>query len=174
MDFHNKLISKNKLEQEDSNKCIKVKSFINNYLENCIYEIDDRKFKSASQKCIINLLKSKLLILNKIKEIFVNAIYKFEIYIKENQNKFLSECKKIKRNLKDLKSFLNDGFKKDHEFSNIHQQWKNEIKVKIGDKKYNSIQEKFSINNLKKILTDIVKDKINLEMNYTFDSKFCL
>ena len=64
---------------------------------------------------------------------------------------------------------LNDYVEKNHEFESeneIYQKWLKEIKYKKN--------LDYSLQKIKEYLKHYIRQDINLEMNYIYDSQFCL
>ena len=107
----------------------------------------------------------------------MNKIIKyFEDYRKKFLQRLISEEKeyneimtKVKSNLKQLKASI----EKDYNFEEKNKSYENWRIKNISTYKDVGV-DGISLDNLKRYFRENIKLKLNLEMNYTYDAKFCL
>ena len=140
-----------------------INKFFVNFFEKCpVYPINQNDFNDINQ--LLYFASAKSLILDRIINFFEESKNYFMDKLKSEEEEYISLIKIAKINL--IK--LEESVKKDQNFeklNNIYENWR---------KNNNFIFEESSLDNLKKYLKKYIKQKLNLEMMYTYDSKFCL
>ena len=149
----------------DDNRQIinEIKSFFKLYIENSRINLDDdnalSNFKNNSH--LLYFIKVKILIMQKIIKFFENNNQKFVSLLKEKDTKYNELNNTIKANLIELRNLVKIKYRTES-VNEIYAKWQNKNK------------NRYSIKKLKECFQDYIKKPLNLEMNYTYDSKFCL
>ena len=149
----------------DDNRQIinEIKSFFKLYIENSRINLDDdnalSNFKNNSH--LLYFIKVKILIMQKIIKFFENYNQKFVSLLKEKDAKYNELNNSIKENLIELKNLVKIKYRTEN-VNDIYAKWKNKNK------------NRYTIKKLKECFQGYIKQPLNLEMNYTYDSKFCL
>ena len=149
----------------DNKKIIdKIKIFFENFLKNCYFDFDfEDSLKNDEQ--ILYFLKIKILIIDRIISFFENLKCKIIELMKNKEKNYKEMLNTIMKKMKELKNYL----EKNHEFeteNEIYVKWIQEIKFKRD--------ENYSLKKIKEYLKYYIKKDLNLEMNCTYDSQFCL
>ena len=158
-------ISVEKITNEKKELMFNIKKFIKTFIEKCpIHLINENEKEYVDINSLKYISYVKILILNRISEFFEKSekIFIKKLEIKDKEYKAIT--KQIKTNLKELKKIV----QKNSDFENdIYEQWKKKDKFQ-----YES--QKCSLEKIKKYLAKNINQQLNLEMKYTYDSKFCL
>ena len=99
--------------------------------------------------------------MQKIIKFFENYNQKFVSLLKEKDAKYNELNNSIKENLIELKNLVKIKNRTEN-VNYIYAKWKNKNK------------NRYIIKKLKECFQGYIKQPLNLEMNYTYDSKFCL
>ena len=143
----------------------KIKIFIENFILNCDSELDE--FESGKnqekEKQILYFLKIKTIIIEKIIQFFENSKDKIIKCLTEKEQKHKDIVTQILSNIKDLSTFIENNKEAKNEFK-IYQKWREE----------QNYSKESHLSKLKMYFKTYINQQLNLEMNYTFDSQFCL
>lgn len=143
----------------------KIKIFIENFILNCDSELDE--FESGKnqekEKQILYFLKIKTIIIEKIIQFFENSKDKIIKCLTEKEQKHKDIVTQILFNIKDLSTFIENNKEAKNEFK-IYQKWREE----------QNYSKESHLSKLKMYFKTYINQQLNLEMNYTFDSQFCL
>ena len=161
----NELIGKiyaGKIKEEKKKMIFNIKQFFKKFIDHCSINIV-KKCEFPDLNVLMFILSAKILIINRISEFFDKTGKGFMKKIELKQIEYNETIKQIKSNLKELKKII----QKNNNFENIiYQQWNNKIKVKYD-------KEKYSLEKIKSYLSKYIKGPLNLDMKYTYDSRFC-
>ena len=140
-----------------------IKSFFKSYIENSQINLDDdnalSNFKNNNH--LLYYIKIKILIVKKIIIFLENYYQKFVSLLNEEEAKYNELNNNIKEKLIELKNVVKIKCRTEN-VNEIYAKWKNKNK------------NQYTIQRLKECLQNYIKNPLNLEMNYTYDSKFCL
>ena len=152
-------------KEKDIKNINKIKIFLENFMENCdteLYEYGSGK-NQEHEKQILYFLNIKTIIVEKIIQFFENCKDKIIKILKEKEKKHKDILTQIQSNIKDLSTFIERNKEARNEYK-IYQDWR--------------IEQNYSkdshLSKLKSYFRAYINQKLNLEMNYTFDSQFCL
>ena len=151
---------------KDPNKEIisNIKKFFVSFIEKCpIYPVKQTDFPDSNQ--LLFFASIKVLILNKMITYFEESKKYFIDKIKLEEEEYKNLSKIVKKNLTSIKESVQEYYNFEQQI-NVYDNWK---KVKS---KYS--KDDTSIDKLKEYLSKYITGKLNLEMSYTYDSKFCL
>ena len=150
----------------DENKDIikKIKVFFENCFNNCELEINKTMKKLKNKNHLLYFIKTKIIILEKIKELYVEINKKCIAFIEEKEAAFKDLTKGVLSNLRKIKI----NVEKKNAFESEYELFYNWIK----ESKYYACE--CTLEKIKEYLKKFIKGDLNLEMNYTYDSKFCL
>ena len=155
-------ISEGKIKEEKKKIIFNIKQFFKKFIDHCSINIV-KKCEFPDLNVLMFILSAKILIINRISEFFDKTGKGFMKKIELKRIEYNETIKKIKSNLKELKKII----QKNNNFENIiYQQWNNKIKVKYD-------KEKYSLEKIKSYLSKYIKGPLNLDMKYTYDSRFC-
>ena len=152
---------------KDPNKEIisNIKKFFINFIEKCsIYPIKQKDFSNINQ--LLFFAGIKVLILNKMIIFFEESKKYFIEKIKSEEEEYRRLSKIVKKNLISLKDSVQKYYNFEQQI-NVYENWKKKVNSKYS-------KEQTSIDKLKKYLSNHIMRKLNLEMSYTYDSKFYL
>ena len=140
-----------------------IKSFFKSYIENSQINLDDdnalSNFKNNNH--LLYYIKIKILIVKKIIIFLENYFQKFVSLLNEEEAKYNELNNNIKEKLIELKNVVKIKCRTEN-VNEIYAKWKNKNK------------NQYTIQRLKECLQNYIKNPLNLEMNYTYDSKSCL
>ena len=142
-----------------------IRIFFDNFKDNCDCELDkyETNYNVEKESQILYFLKIKAIIIEKIIIFFENIKDKIIQCLIEKEKKHKEIVAKIISNIKTLKNYIKTKNESKNEFK-IYNNWRLE-------RNYSNDSE---LKNLKLYFKKFIKKKINLEMNYTYDSQFCL
>ena len=177
-DFENEVLSKlnklnetlfeGKIDNKKKNIIYYQKKFFSNFLSNySIYFL--KKSDYPDLKKLLYFLNIRILILNKIIKYFEDYRKKFLQRLISEEKEYNEIMTKVKSNLKQLKASIEKNYNFE-EKNNAYEKWR--IKY-ISTYKDIDI-DKISSDSLKRYFRENIKLKLNLEMNFTYDAKFCL
>ena len=143
----------------------KIQAFLENYIKKCFIQMSYKLMKQFQNKnCLLYYLKIKTLILEKIIDLFENINKMVVAFLEEKETSFTELTKSVLSNLRKIKFIVErkNAFENEDE---LYLEWK---KVnKYGD-------DDSTLEKIKEYLKDYIKEDLNMEMEYTYDSKFCL
>ena len=143
----------------------KLNAFLVDFINSC--KIKLRKFKNAHFKDInqmVYFIVIKTLILQKMANLFESSKKKVIEKLLNKEKEFMELTKIIKLNLNNLKKYVEEK----NQFENICDifvEW---------NKKDNYYIRGLTIKELMNYYKEYIKEEMNLEMNFVYDSKFCL
>ena len=167
------LLDNKQVKNEDFNIILKIKNFLQEYIDNCHYSFEDCQEIYKKYGYITSIyLKIKLFILDNLEKMFENNKKIFYETLSKKGKAYLLNLKRIKKNLENYKLMIKKQ-KYREDVYNFYEEWIQKIKIQYGENNYKAYKSKFEIENIKNFLKDLTSD-INLEMNYTYDENFCL
>ena len=140
-----------------------LNSFLKNFISNSKLKINymiNKEFKDKNQMMFFVIIK--IYIVEKMIELFLDYKKKIQNYLEQKEKEFLYLVKIIKLNLKNINNYVKENNKPEN-ILDIYKKWSRKF-----------ANAKLKINELKNYLKENINKKMNLEMNYTFDNKFCL
>ena len=143
----------------------KIQAFFENYFNNCELEISDELLeKFINRNNLLHFIKTKILILEKIEELFEDINKKCVAFLEEKEAAFNDLTKGLLSNLRKIKITVEktNAFENEYE---LYLKWNQESKYYANE---------CTLEKIKEYLRKFIKGDLNLEMNYTYDSKFCL
>ena len=166
--FYENLFVKN-MDDIDNEIISKICVFIFDFINGCkVGPFNYTKFLDSCPNKVLIVLAAKYNILNKIYEFVNNRREIFEKSIVAKKEEFLKYLTGIKSSLIKLKNIKNS-----FEEINIYNNYINNLRKKQY-KYYFTHKSDYSTENIIKYLKKYINDPVNIEMNYTYDSKFCL
>ena len=158
------LLLKGKIS-ESKDIIIKIKTFFENYIHNCNFQKNNIQMeKYNNKKYLPYLIQIKTLILEKIIEFYDNINKKCVEFLEEKERTLIELTKSVLSNLRKIKTYV----EKKNVFGNKYElfvKWASVSRFYTNEATLEKIEE---------YLKKYIKEDIDLEMNYTFDSKFCL
>ena len=143
----------------------KIKAFFENYIHNCEFQNNNLQMEEYdNKKYLPYLIQIKTLILEKIIEFFDGINKKCVEFLEEKERTLTELTKSVLSNLRKIKACV----EKKNVFGNKYElfvKWASESKFYTNEATLEKIEE---------YLKKYIKKDLNLEMNYTFDPKFCL
>ena len=112
-------------------------------------------------------MNTKLLLLNRIITFFDDIKKCFLAKLSPKKSKFDENISKVIFNLKKLKNSITKNYNFEKK-NNVYEKWKSTDEIK--KRKLDDI----SLEKLIGYINDNIKQKLNLEMSYTYDEKFCI
>ena len=152
---------------KDPNKEIisNIKKFFVNFIEKCpIYPVKQTDFPDINQ--LLFFASIKILILNKMITYFEESRKYFIDKIKLEEEEYRNLSKIVKKKLTSIKESVQEYYNFEQQI-NVYENWKKKVRSKYS-------KNDTSIDKLKEYLTKYITRKLNLEMSYIYDSKFCL
>ncbi len=161
-DILNLLFLENNLK-DCKNIIEKLNSFLKGLIQNSNFQINEKIYKEFKDKNqVLFFIIIKICIMQKMIDLMRDYKKRIQDYLENEEKSFLNLLKKIRLNLKHINNYVTDNCKLDN-ISDIYNKWC----------KY-SLCKNITINELKNYIRENINEKINLEMNYVYDNKFCL
>ena len=154
------------IDNEKKNIVYNIRKFFTKFLENSQIRFINKVDYPDINKLLI-FLNAKLLVLNRVGDFFDEIKKCFLAKLSSEKSKFDENITKVISNLKKLKNSITQNYNFEKK-NDAYEKWKSTDEIK--KRKIDDI----SLEKLIGYINDNIKQKLNLEMVYTYDAKFCL